>query len=150
MNRMPKPGTVGLFDATPMFRGVPGAKHRVCEEFATDPGDYGCGQYYTNSIQTANNYAGNDGAISVRTITVKNAYTIPLDELRKLIREYGTCKIEDGRPARLERSKKLTEYFKSKGYAAVVTINYESFDEVAICIFDPESVLGETTGNKSR
>lgn len=126
----PLAGSVGQIKLK-MYRGVKPLQDRVHKDFASDPGDYGCGEYWTNDESSAVFY----GDVITKEIVMENVYHIPMDELKKLIEEYRTCKIEDGHEKRRNGSLLITNYFMKKGYKAVLTEGYESFDEVAICIF---------------
>jgi hypothetical protein len=130
MNTIPPEGTCGPLELF-MHRGVKAENERLHKEFASDPGDYGCGEYWTDNIDMAKVY----GKVKSKIIKLNRVYHIPKDELKLLIEEYRTCKIQDGLTVRRENSNRLTEYFKNKEYEAVLTYGYESFTEKSICIF---------------
>lgn len=127
----PEVGKVGKFKLA-MYRGVKAINKRISEEFASDPGDYGVGEYWTNSLEHAELY----GDVKSKIIELDNVYHIPLDELILLIKEYQTCQISDSHKIRRENSQRLTEFFLSKGYKAVLTIGYEDFTSMGLCIFN--------------
>lgn len=126
----PKSGEVGSFKLM-MYRGTKPEKERLKTEFASDPGDYGAGEYWTDDKSFAEGY----GEVLEQLIELENVYHIPKQELKELIEEYRTCKMEDGHETRLKNSKRLTEMFKSKGYKAVLTEGYETFTAKGLCIF---------------
>jgi hypothetical protein len=130
MDKIPKVGEVGSVNLT-MFRGIKDDGDRLHKDFASDPGDYGCGEYWTDSYNGAQIY----GTVISKTIILENVYHIPSRELMSLIKEYGTCKMEDGHELRKLNSMRLTSHFKSKGFSGVLTSDYESPSETAICIF---------------
>ena len=115
-----------------MYRGIRPSESRIHSEFASDPGDYGQGEYWSNRRSFAEVY----GEVIEREIDLESVYHIPSNELHELIESYRTCKIEDGRKQRLDGAKRLTEHFKSRGYSAVLTYGYESFGTYGLCIFD--------------
>lgn len=128
----PNEGTVGKFKMK-MYRGLKKESEHLHEEFASDPGDYGRGEYWTDDLEFAAGY----GNVISKEIELNNVYCIPRDEVLPLIYEYETCKSGLTREQRLENTTRLTEMFKAKGYSAVLTMNYESFDVMGLCIFEP-------------
>lgn len=128
----PLAGKVGPFKLK-MYRGDRASNTRLTIDFASDPGDYGVGEYWTNSKDHAEFY----GNVRSEIIELDDVYHIPSDELKRLIEEYRTCKMEDGHEKRKDNSLRLTEMFKSKGYKAVLTIGYEDLSSMGLCIFDP-------------
>jgi hypothetical protein len=127
----PEEGKAGKFKML-MYRGVTKESERLHDEFASDPGDYGRGEYWTDNKEIAAVY----GEVISKVIELDNVYRIPKDEVLPLIEEYDTCKIHLGRENRLEGSLRLTKMFKSKGYDAVLTVGYEDFTSIGLCIFD--------------
>jgi hypothetical protein len=127
----PEEGQAGPFRMM-MYRGIKKESDRLHKEFASDPGDYGCGEYWTDCKEFASGY----GDVISKLIVLENVYRIPKDDVLPLIAKYETCKMELGREKRLENSRLLTEMFKSKGYQAVLTYGYESFTIFGLCIFD--------------
>lgn len=126
----PKSGKVGSFKMK-MYRGIKPDSERLNQEFASDPGDYGCGEYWTDDKRFAEIY----GEVIEKNITIDDVYHIPKEELKKMIEEYRTCKMEDDHRARNKNSMRLTDEFKSRGYKAVLTEGYESFGIKGLCIF---------------
>ena len=127
----PAPGKAGQFSLL-MYRGEKPKDERLSKNFASDPGDYGTGEYWTNEKELADSY----GSVRSKLIELDNVYHIPSDEIMELIEEYRTCKMEDGHNKRSESSMRLTLMLKSKGYEAVLTIGYEDFKSMGLCIFD--------------
>ncbi|MCP3686040.1 MAG: hypothetical protein GY861_25625 [bacterium] len=126
----PAPGEVGILRLK-MYRGIKADQKRLHKDFASDPGDYGCGEYWTDSKEFAALY----GDVISKMIEIDNVYHIPNEELLQLIEEYRTCKMMDGREKRRENSMRLTRMFREKGYAAVLTRGYESSAVIGVCIF---------------
>jgi hypothetical protein len=127
----PCPGKGGLLHLA-MYRGIKAKSDRLAEEFASDPGDYGCGEYWTDCEAHAQFY----GDVSKKYISLDNVYHIPPDELMELIKTYGTCDMQSEKKTRRESSTRMTEFFKSKGYEGVLTFGYEAPDIFGLCIFD--------------
>jgi len=127
----PNEGEAGPFKMM-MYRGVKKDSDHIHEKFASDPGDYGCGEYWTDNEDFASSY----GEVISKIIELDTVYRIPKDEVLALIDNYETCKMHLGHQKRLEGSRKLTEMFKSKGYQAVLTVGYEDFTSMGLCIFD--------------
>ena len=114
-----------------MYRGVRSGTERLHADFASDPGDYGCGEYWTDDESFAAVY----GEVISREIVLECVYHIPKIELLALIEEYRTCKMEDGHEKRRENSLRLSAFFKSKGYQAVLTDGYETHTAKGLCVF---------------
>lgn len=127
----PKEGEVGKLKLL-MYRGVKDKSEHLHESFASDPGDYGCGEYWTDNKDFAANY----GEVISKVIELDNVYRIPRDQVLPLIEEYKTCKMHLGREIRLEGSLRLTKFFKDTGYSAVLTVGYESPDVLGLCVFN--------------
>lgn len=127
----PNSGESGPFKLM-MYRGFKPPSERLNENFASDPGDYGVGEYWTDNETFAAHY----GVVENKYIELENVYHIPKHELKRLIEEYRTCKIEDGHETRKANSLRLTQKFKDMGYRAVLTVGYESFTVMGLCIFD--------------
>ncbi|HFQ4945512.1 TPA: hypothetical protein ACGUVO_003558, partial [Vibrio vulnificus] len=130
-NMYPKDGEVGKFKLL-MYRGVKDKSAHLHEEFASDPGDYGCGEYWTDNKEFAAIY----GEVISKVIELDNVYRIPKGEVLPLIEQYETCKMHLGHEKRLEGASKLTKLFKEKGYSAVLTVGYESPNILGLCIFN--------------
>lgn len=126
----PEPGSVGPLKLV-MYRGIKLASQWQHESFASDPGDYGCGEYWTDTLSFAEGY----GEVISKEIILERVYHIPTEELRSIISEYRTCRMEDGKDMRRANSLRLTKFFESKGYQAVLTEGYESFTVKGLCIF---------------
>ena len=129
----PPEGEVGSVEMK-MYRGIKCRTEHLNEKFASDPGDYGCGEYWTDNIEFAKIY----GDVVEKIITIDSVYHIPNKELSEIIELYRTCKIEDGAEVRLQNCLRLTEDLKSKGYKAVLTKGYENFDVIGVCIFNTQ------------
>jgi len=127
----PEEGEVGKFKLQ-MYRGVKDKSQHLHDNFASDPGDYGCGEYWTDSEEFASIY----GEVISKVIELENVYRIPKAQVLPLIEEYETCKMLLGHDRRLEGSVRLTNMFKEKGYAAVLTMGYESEGILGLCIFN--------------
>lgn len=127
----PEEGEVGKFRLQ-MHRGVKDKSQYLHDKFASDPGDYGCGEYWTDSKEFASIY----GEVISKVIELENVYRIPQEQVLPLIEEYETCKMHLGRDRRLEGSLRLTNMFKEKGYSAVLTVGYESYGILGLCIFN--------------
>lgn len=126
----PNAGDIGPLKME-MYRGIRRASERLDSDFASDPGDYGAGEYWTDDAEFAANY----GEVHRATIALDRVYHIPKAELLELIAEYRTCRMEDGHPKRRENALRLTKHFQSLGYEAVLTVGYEFFDVIGLCIF---------------
>lgn len=126
----PKEGEVGKFKMV-MHRGTRSVSEYCHEEFANDPGDYGRGEYWTDNENMAALY----GSVESKLIELENVFHIPQKDVLPLIEEYKTCKIHEGCDVRLNGATKLTEMFKSKGYKAVLTVGYEDYKSLGLCIF---------------
>ena len=126
----PNEGTAGKFKMK-MYRGLKKESEHLHKNFASDPGDYGCGEYWTDNQEFAMVY----GDVISKEIELDNVYCIPSDQVSQLIEEYQTCNMELDIEARLQGTMKLTELFKAKGYPAVLTTQYESPDILGLCIF---------------
>ncbi|WP_119685612.1 hypothetical protein [Acinetobacter pittii] len=126
----PEEGTVGKFRKK-MYRGLKKQSDYLHNKYASDAGDYGRGEYWTDNEEFAAIY----GEVISKEIELDNVYCIPQDQVLPLIYEYETCKMELGAEKRLENATKLTEMFKAKGYSAVLTTQYESPDILGLCIF---------------
>lgn len=127
---IPSEGQVGSLELI-MYRGIKSHDERLAESFASDPGDYGSGEYWSDSHEFAALY----GEVKQQVIKLDGVYHVGRAELRALIDEYQTCNIMIGHAKRKENADRLTEHFQSKGYAAVFTVGYESDSVGSICIF---------------
>jgi hypothetical protein len=127
----PEEGEVGKLKLL-MHRGVKDRSEHLHEKFASDPGDYGCGEYWTDNKDFAAIY----GEVISKVIELDNVYRIPSVHVLPLIEEYETCKMDFGRERRLEGSLRLTKFFKEKGYDAVLTVGYESSNVLGLCVFN--------------
>ena len=117
-----------------MFRGVKAPDKRRSEFFASDPGDYGRGIYWTSSYETAEVY----GEVTNSLIILERVLLVPTDELMKLIKSYVTCNMSSdwGRERRLKGAQDMTDYFKGLGAEAVLSCGYEGgSDDYGLCIF---------------
>lgn len=126
----PLSGSVGPLKLV-MYRGIKPASQWLNKSFASDPGDYGCGEYWTDDRSFAQVY----GEVVSKEITLERVYHIPSKELMSIIKEYGTCRMEDSKDVRMANSLLLTNFFKSKDYQAVLTVGYENFEVKGLCIF---------------
>ena len=124
----PPEGQAGEFKMQ-MYRGK-GAKSND-PRFASDPGDYGRGTYYAGSKEFAAFY----GTVTDHTVELANAFRPSIDQLRVLIEEYRTCKMQDGRDARFLAAQRLTDDMKAQGYDGLVVFGYETFEEWSACVF---------------
>jgi hypothetical protein len=127
----PEEDEVGKFKML-MYRGIKKEAEHLHDEFASDPGDYGQGEYWTDNKEFAAIY----GEVISKTIELDNVYRIPQNQVLPLIEEYETCKIHLGPEKRLEGSIRLTNMFKDKGYSAVLTLGYESTEILGLCVFN--------------
>jgi len=126
---LPELGNIGSFRML-MYRGIGTNKNHI--KYSSDPGDYGRGEYWTNSKEFAADY----GEVLEKIIELENVYYIPKVELIKIIDKYQTCKMHLGSELRLKGAQALTDYYKNeKGVAALLTFGYETFDIYGICIF---------------
>ena len=126
----PEEGQVGKFKML-MYRGVRKDSERLDERFASDPGDYGQGEYWSDNRELASVY----GDVISKIIKLDNVYRISNNKVLSLIEEYETCKIHLDYVNRLKGSISLTKMFKSQGYDAVLTAGYENFTSLGLCIF---------------
>ena len=139
MNTIPPEGTCGPLELI-MHRGIKPKHERLHPEFASDPGDYGSGEYWTDCLKSAKKY----GEVISKTIKLDRVYNLPMEECRELINKYNTCQEMDT-TRRLENVARLTEYFKSKGYEAVLIYGYEDFTQTSICVFSNEEGIPKVT-----
>jgi hypothetical protein len=133
----PEAGLSGEFQMT-MYHGA-STKGRHAS-FASDPGDYGRGEYWTNCPQTAEIYAGVGGRVLIREIRLQNALHLSVEEILRLATQvYHTTVMENGSAARLRGSAQFTADMKSKGHDGVVVYGYEALGEWSACLFDPQN-----------
>ncbi|USD68147.1 hypothetical protein [Vibrio sp. SCSIO 43136] len=126
----PPVGECGRFKLQ-MYRGKKAKSERLSNQFASDPGDYGCGEYWADNYEFAKGY----GDVQQKLIELDCVYHIPAEELTQLIEQFRTCKVQDGHEQRLINSQRLTNHFKQQGYQAVLTTGYEDFTTKGLCIF---------------
>ena len=125
---IPDYGTIGSLRMN-MFRGT-GANTNH-SKFASDPGDYGRGQYWTDSFDFAQKY----GNVQETLIVLDDILFIPKGFLTRTIREFGTTDLSLGKSVRLSNSQRLTDHFQSIGCKGILTFDYESFGIFGLCIF---------------
>lgn len=116
--------TVGM----PVFRAVNTAVNRP---YATDPGDFGRGIYWTTSEARAKSYGK---TIERRVLVLANPKVLMVSEAYDLATEYGTVGPNLSTEVRLKNSQRLTNDLVSQGYDSLVSIN-ESMNEIEIVIF---------------
>lgn len=117
-----------------MFRGVPAQRRH--QAFASDPGDYGRGTYWSSSEEFAQLYAGDDGQVHCQIIQLQNVLHMSPAEIKRHAREvYRTTRMEDGHEARLQGATKMAADMKASGFDGIVTFGYETPDSWGACVF---------------
>ena len=96
-----------------MYRGE-GVNAEAKQErgFASDPGDYGRGEYWTDSQAFASNY----GTVRKTVIELRNALRLDPNEMVRLIRdEYGMTKAWLPQRERIAAAERFTRDMLAKG-----------------------------------
>jgi hypothetical protein len=125
----PDEGASGEFRMT-MYRGTSSEPRHT--EFASDPGDYGRGAYWSATQEHASIYGP---VIIARDIYLKNALRLSPAEVRRMARESGATVMENGYEERLAAANRFTAQMKDKGYDGIVVCGYETFDLWSACVF---------------
>jgi hypothetical protein len=130
----PKEGESGPFRMA-MFRGESvDSELKRQRGFASDPGDYGRGEYWTDSQEFAATY----GEVRTSVIQLKNALRLELKTMAQLIRdEYGMTQAWKPHEFRIAAADRFTSDMKSKGYDGIVVFGYEMPGIWSACVFDP-------------
>ncbi len=128
----PAEGTAGAFRML-MYRGIRATP--LNSTYASDPGDYGRGLYWSNRRETAELYAAG-GQIIEGVVELRHAMRLSPKEVTRYGREvYGFTVLEKGSDARIAAAERFTADMKAAGYDGVVTYGYESFHEWGACVF---------------
>jgi len=117
-----------------MYRGE-GVNAEAKQErgFASDPGDYGRGEYWTDSQAFASNY----GTVRKTVIELRNALRLDPNEMVRLIRdEYGMTKAWLPQRERIAAAERFTRDMLAKGYDGIAAYGYEQPDIWSVCVFD--------------
>ena len=128
----PEVGSSGEFRMK-MFRGT--KSKRPHAEFASDPDDYGRGQYWAATREFALIYGDQ---IVEGDIHLRNALRLAPDEVSRLARSTGVTVLEDGNEKRLRAAECFTVEMKSRGYDGIVVCGYETFHVWSACVFHSE------------
>ena len=115
-----------------MYRGTK-SKWRQ-KEFASDPGDYGRGEYWAATIDFALTYGD---LIAEGDIHLKNALRLAPGEVSRLARSCGATVLENGRDKQLRAAEQFTAEMKARGYDGIVVRGYETFHLWSACLFYP-------------
>jgi len=113
-----------------VFRGV--LPEQPGKGFASDPGDFGRGRYWTTSGQRAEAIAGKE-AVEPGTVKLDNPLILDTDEAYDLAEKYGTVTGE----ARMEGSQKLTDDMLAAGYDGIIVVGQKP-GELEIVEFQPK------------
>ncbi len=123
---------------------------RVDQVFASDPGDFGRGLYYTTSQARARQY----GPVLTKIIKLQNPLILSDAEAYQLSEEYETVKLNErtiieifDRVDRelmqravtaklLENAQKMTDALKSQGFDGLVSIRSMGHGELEVVKFD--------------
>jgi hypothetical protein len=130
----PDEGSSGEFRMR-MYRGT--NSNRRQREYASDPGDYGRGDYWAATRDFALNYGD---LIVEGDIHLQNALRLTPDEVCRLARSSGATVMEDGHDKRIRAAERFTAEMKAKSYDGIVVCGYEMFHLWSVCAF--ESIRG--------
>jgi hypothetical protein len=129
----PKLGEAGTFEMF-MYRGIKPLD--LARGYASDPGDYGRGEYWASCLDFAKHYAGGDGQILQDVVRLENALHLSGFDIIRFGREvYGYTLVETGSEARIAAAEAFTKDMKEKGYDGIVTYDYESTGVWGVCKF---------------
>lgn len=128
-SEFPKLGESGLFRMT-MYRGI--KSEPLHSEFASDPGDYGRGEYWAATREFANHYGPE---IICKNICLTNALRLASEEIGRTARERGFTVLENGHAARLAAAQSFTEEMLENGYDGIVVKGYELPGLWSACVF---------------
>jgi hypothetical protein len=129
----PNAGESGFFRME-MYRGEGvNAELKVERGFASDPGDYGRGEYWTDSMEFASTY----GNVRRAVVELNNALRLDPKEMVRLIRdEYGITKAWLPHEQRLAAVERFTREMLANGYDGIVVYGYELPGIWSACVFD--------------
>ncbi len=127
-----------------MYRGLSGRRNH--SDFASDPGDYGRGEYWVCSREHAEIYAQHGGEVVEAVIHLKNALHLSASDIVEQAKHYGTT--IGTRKTRLAASEQLTRDMQAKGHDGIVSDGYEDFTSWSACVFQVRT-SAEPTGEKS-
>jgi hypothetical protein len=117
-----------------MWRGVKQPAEHLNKHFASDPGDYGRGEYWSNNQEFSSLY----GDLIEREIYLVNALRLSSKEISTLARDiYGTTRMEHTAADRLAASERLTADIRARGHDGIVVLGYESPGIWSACVFAP-------------
>ena len=120
-----------------------GEGERYVREFASDPGDFGRGIYWTTSHARARAYGGKKTVPNV--IKFKNPLVLPVNEAYDIAGRFGTIQ-EHSEEKRIKNSEAMTHHLLSLGYDGLVSVS-EMGDELEVVDFRPYKkksvVIGE-------
>lgn len=117
-----------------MYRGLSGRRNHP--DFASDPGDYGRGEYWVCTRDHAAIYAQHGGEVLETEIHLKNALYLSSSDIVEQAKRYGTT--SGTRDDRLAASEQLTRAMQAKGYDGIVSDGYEDFTSWSACVFPIE------------
>lgn len=120
----------GLFQMT-MYRGL--SSQRNHSEFASDPGDYGRGEYWAGDESFAKDNYGPE--VICKEIQLTNALRMSSQEVGRNARERGLTRMEDGPESRLMAATAFTEELVALGYDGIVVEGYEIPGLWSACVF---------------
>jgi hypothetical protein len=127
----PDEGSSGEFRMR-MYRGTKSKQRQTV--FASDPGDYGRGEYWAATRKFALIYSDH---IVEGDIRLQNALRLAPDEMCRLARSTGATVMEDGRDKRFRATERFTVEMKARGYDGIVVCGYETFHLWSACVFHP-------------
>ena len=125
----PEVGSSGEFRMQ-MYRGL--KQRKLHEEFSSDPGDYGRGEYWAATEEFASIYGDK---ILCQIVHLRNALRLGSSEVGRLARSNGLTVMEDGHEKRLAAAERFTTDMKAKGYDGIVVEGYEMPGLWSACAF---------------
>ncbi|MGX1691577.1 hypothetical protein [Brevundimonas naejangsanensis] len=130
-----------------MYRGISGRRNHP--DFASDPGDYGRGEYWVCTREHAEGYAQHGGEVIEGEIHLKNALHLSVSDIVERAKHYGTT--IGARHNRLAASERLTRDMQAQGHDGIVSNGYEDFTSWSACVFpiEPPVEPTESTPDKA-
>jgi hypothetical protein len=125
----PEVGLSGEFRMQ-MYRGL--KQRKLHDEFSSDPGDYGRGEYWAATEEFASTYGD---TILSQIVHLKNALRLGSSEVGTLARSNGLTVMEDGHEKRLAAAELFTADMKAKGFDGIVVEGYEMPGLWSACAF---------------